>query len=357
MHATTFQVRIALSLASLTAVLVGCSGGSSNSSNAGGTPSGVGGVQPSGGSSNASGTSGIGSPSGGLGTNTSGGATSKATTAGASSTGGAPTMGGATAGSTPATGGTAAMGGSVSNGTLNGGTISTGGLHATAGGSTSAPGSTGGAVSSSSGGSHITGGTSASGGRSGVGGSITGGTSSRSTCATDCNDGFSCTVDTCVNGKCQFVIGPSTGSTACPVGQYCTLDKGCVASLACATVQQCQDAWKDDACKSNIRCDAASSLCLFSVLDKDGDGHAPLVCGGDDCDDSRSSTYPGAKEICNGIDDDCNGIVDDNASAACKTTEACVSGACKCKPENLCNSTCVAFQTDAANCGGCSRNA
>jgi len=32
-----------------------------------------------------------------------------------------------------------------------------------------------------------------------------------------------------------------------------------------------------------------------------------------DCDDTRSSTYPGADETCNGVDDDCDGTVDDNA--------------------------------------------
>jgi len=40
--------------------------------------------------------------------------------------------------------------------------------------------------------------------------------------------------------------------------------------------------------------------------DADGDGHASLVSGGDDCDDAEPSVSPSMSEICgNGVDDDC----------------------------------------------------
>jgi alpha-tubulin suppressor-like RCC1 family protein len=94
---------------------------------------------------------------------------------------------------------------------------------------------------------------------------------------------------------------------------------------------------------------------MFRVLDKDSDGHAPLVCGGDDCNDGIGSIHPGATEQCNGADDDCDGVSDNNASSACKSTEVCVVGACTCKPENQCGSKCLDIQTDAANCGGCGK--
>jgi hypothetical protein len=51
-------------------------------------------------------------------------------------------------------------------------------------------------------------------------------------------------------------------------------------------------------------------------LDADGDGHQDAACGGDDCDDSNSSVYPGAEEICdNNVDDNCNGAVDEECVA------------------------------------------
>ncbi len=41
-------------------------------------------------------------------------------------------------------------------------------------------------------------------------------------------------------------------------------------------------------------------------IDSDGDGWAS-----DDCDDTDGAVYPGAEEVCNGVDDDCDGDVDE----------------------------------------------
>jgi hypothetical protein len=43
--------------------------------------------------------------------------------------------------------------------------------------------------------------------------------------------------------------------------------------------------------------------------DGDGDGHAALSCGGDDCNDEVGSVHPGAEETCDGYDSDCDGQV------------------------------------------------
>jgi len=194
---------------------------------------------------------------------------------------------------------------------------------------------------------------SGSGGGAGAGGDSSVPDASCSALA-ECDDGVACTKDSCSSGTCTHVPGPNLGVTACPKGTHCELT-GCAANPVCGNDGDCETALGSDPCNANVRCDSATATCDFSTLDTDGDGHAPVACGGDDCDDSRPSAHPGAIESCDGLDDDCD-TVPDNAAVCPNPGEYCQSPkVCACKPENVCEGTCVDTQTDPYNCGACGK--
>jgi len=49
-------------------------------------------------------------------------------------------------------------------------------------------------------------------------------------------------------------------------------------------------------------------LTIDPTLDRDGDGFS--ACLGD-CDDNNAAVFPGAIEICDGLDNNCNGLIDE----------------------------------------------
>lgn len=167
----------------------------------------------------------------------------------------------------------------------------------------------------------------------------------------DCDDGIPCTIDTCAFGACRHAPGPNEGATACPGSQHCEVGKGCVPGVVCSSDELCVEHFSADPCKTDVHCDTVSAICRFSILDKDGDGHPPLVCGGGDCNDADPNVFPGAIERCNGQDDNCNGIPDDGA--ICSGGGVCQQGQCTCPPQNLCHGLCADFATDFYNCGRC----
>lgn len=168
---------------------------------------------------------------------------------------------------------------------------------------------------------------------------------------TACDDGFACTIDRCEGDVCVHVVGPNDGETACPAGQVCELDKGCVPGIPCSDTEQCKQRWQDDGCKINVRCEAATSTCAYDTLDNDHDGHPAPVCGGADCNDADPQQAPGKPEVCNGLDDDCDGTIDEGAT--CSGLAQCVAGSCQCDPQNQCGSECVDKSSDRNHCGEC----
>ncbi|MFP2906090.1 MopE-related protein [Pyxidicoccus sp. 3LFB2] len=80
---------------------------------------------------------------------------------------------------------------------------------------------------------------------------------------------------------------------------------------------------------------------------------SPGFVEGLDCDDYTASTYPGAPELCNGVDDNCNGAVDDgnpSGGASCSTGQhgVCTAGMTACT-----NGSVVCQQRQAASAEQC----
>jgi hypothetical protein len=105
------------------------------------------------------------------------------------------------------------------------------------------------------------------------------------------------------------------------------------------------------------RCDSSSED--PQCKDADGDGAVAAL----DCDDANATIYPGAVELCDGVDNNCNGVVDDNASAnmpqamgVCRNgqllVQSCLKGYNDC--DGLAANGCETdIMSDDENCGSC----
>ena len=119
----------------------------------------------------------------------------------------------------------------------------------------------------------------------------------------ECSSDDLCKTRACVDGLCKVV-----STVTCDDGDTCTTDS-CVPETG-----QCEY--------------------VPRTRDEDGDGHRAALLGtvpgapgscGDDCDDTSAKAHPGAKEVCDGVDNDCNGIIDDTGTFGSPTVPTLVS--------------------------------
>jgi hypothetical protein len=127
--------------------------------------------------------------------------------------------------------------------------------------------------------------------------------------AEPCRDDVACTDTACFEelGRCGVTLRDElcADEDPCNGRERCEPEVGCVPGprTACNDFLPCTV----DRCEPSVGC-------VFEVRDLDGDGHAAMACGGDDCDDdprTGASVGPAALELCgNGADDDCDGLFD-----------------------------------------------
>jgi hypothetical protein len=103
----------------------------------------------------------------------------------------------------------------------------------------------------------------------------------------------------------------------CPAGNDCDDNNAAVHPGA---VEVCDDGVDND-CDGLVDCADPDCTCGHCV-DNDGDGYYvydPVWCpAGNDCDDTNPNVYPGAPELCDGIDNDCDGVIDEGCNGGNK---------------------------------------
>ncbi len=179
---------------------------------------------------------------------------------------------------------------------------------------------------------------------------------------------------TAENGTC--VIIPNQGSNAEHLGQgvenqagsVCdaTADGGCGACVEqCIQFRKIKNSFGCDLCGGDGFCNPMCAAgedpevdpdCIVCV-DNDEDGYdaiTPICPTGDDCNDNNANVYPGATEVCDGVDNDCDSSVDEDyieTSTSCGVGECSANGLLQCIAGSEVDS-CTAGTPSAEVCDG-----
>lgn len=165
----------------------------------------------------------------------------------------------------------------------------------------------------------------------------------QSSCRTDsdCNNNKFCDgVERCVNKRCERGTPPCTEpGFKCDPAQNKCVERMCTQDFMCGndrlwcngeeacrpelgigflSLSYAKGHWgchrinkpcaNGETCQEETRTCSALDCSRREVRDRDGDGHANLECGGDDCDDDDPRVNPSRTEICDRehLDEDCD---------------------------------------------------
>ncbi len=151
--------------------------------------------------------------------------------------------------------------------------------------------------------------------------------------AEDCPGGgydYCCVSHECRLGACALDASTDTSPTDGRSCKACASNDQCQDGKFCDGVEECTEGCcapaLDTPCDSHDpcvldTCNEATMTCTHTPIpdaggvDLDGDGHLAVGCnGGDDCNDSDPTVYPGHLEVFDGKDNDCNGYIDDHVA-------------------------------------------
>ena len=111
---------------------------------------------------------------------------------------------------------------------------------------------------------------------------------------------------------CSGPSAPADGARGCESdadcddGRFCTGQERCAPDDARADSSGCVDGTPP--CLGVCDEDIDECPVCGAAADLDGDGHAAILCGGDDCDDDDPDRFPGNPEVCDvaAHDEDCD---------------------------------------------------